>query len=271
MLFDGLDEVEPSARSSCVEAINAYRVEHFVPLVVCSRSREYLEQDERLRLPVAVEVRPLTPEQVDTYLKGAGKPMAAVRAALRGNAVLRDLVTTPLMLSVVMLAYRGKAVKDLPQLGSAEEQLRQVFDHYVTGMLESRARMWHYASHKTRRWLIWLAQQMKQRGLTEFYVERLQPTWLPTKRVRIGYQVIVVLLIGLGFALGIVLGGTVSVRVTDAEIDEQMRLEPNQGIRSSGWNALLGGLVFGLVGGLVFGLVFGLVGGLVFGLVFGLV
>ena len=50
---------------------------------------------------------------------------------------------------------------------------------------------------------------------------------------------------------------------------------PNQGIHRSAWNALGGGLGFGLVGGLVGGLAYrlfsGLVGGLVFGLFSGLV
>src|SRR5258708_3137066 len=233
-LLDGLDEVELSARSGCIEAINAYRAEHFVPLVVCSRSHEYIEQGERLRLSVAVEVRPLTSEQVDSYLKGAGKLTAAVRAALRSNATLRDLVKTPLMLSIVALTYRGKMANDLPQLGSAEDQQRQVFERYVTRMLEQRAREWHYTPHKTRQWLIWLAQRMKQYGLTEFYLERLQPTWLPTKRSQILYGVFCGLSF-LGLATG--LAGT-----------------------------LLGDLLRGLNGGLIGALFFMLVGMLVGGL-----
>ena len=99
LLLDGLDEMAASDRSICIEYINSYRGDHFVPLVVCSRSREYLTQVQRLTLPYAVEVQPLTSEQVDDYLKGVGKPLAAVRAALRSNTDLHDLVTTPLMLT----------------------------------------------------------------------------------------------------------------------------------------------------------------------------
>lgn len=247
LLLDGLDEMEPSAQSDCIEAINAYRdrAEYVVPIVVCSRSQEYLAQKERLRVPVAIEVRPLTPVQIDGYLKGVGKPLASVRVALQSNVALRDLVSTPLMLSVVMLAYRGKTVKDLPQLGSAEEQQRQVFEHYVTWMLEQRARKWHYASQQTRKWLIWLAGQMKQHQLTEFYLERLQATWLSTRRPRIVYALIS------GLAFGLVLGSLVGLF----------------GVVIGG---LVGGLAFGLpgvvIGGLggwvVFWLVFGLLGGL---------
>ncbi len=47
LLLDGLDEVDDSARTACIEAINTYRREHFVPLVVCSRSQKYLAQPGR--------------------------------------------------------------------------------------------------------------------------------------------------------------------------------------------------------------------------------
>ena len=233
LLLDGLDEVELSARTDCVKAINAYRTEHFIPVVVCSRSQEYLEQEERLRLSVAVEVQPLTALQVNSYLKGAGKSMAAVRAALRSNTTLRDLIKTPLMLSIVMLTYRGKTANDLPQPGSAEDQQRQVFEHYVTRMLEQQARKWRYTPHKSCQWLIWLAQRMKQYGLTEFYVEQLQPAWLPTKRAQIVHFVLVGLLVGVvsGLFVGVVFG-------------------------------LVGGLFIGLVSGLLVGLVSGLFAGL---------
>ena len=55
-LLDGLDEMEASARTACIEAINTYRKTHMVPLVVCSRSQEYESQRVRLILPGAVEI-----------------------------------------------------------------------------------------------------------------------------------------------------------------------------------------------------------------------
>ncbi len=64
-LLDGLDEVTASARASCVDAINIYRGEHFIPLVICSRSREYLSLPRHLRVPLAVKVQALTPEHVN--------------------------------------------------------------------------------------------------------------------------------------------------------------------------------------------------------------
>lgn len=174
LLLDGFDEVEAFARSRCIETINAFRGEHFVRLVVCSRSQEYLTQEARLQLSSAVEVQPLQEREVMDYLKRIGKPLAAVRAALRTNPVLKQLLTTPLMLSVVILAYRDTAVKDLPTLGSIEEQQRQIFARYVERMLEQRASKRMFTSQQTCQWLTWLAQNMEQQHLTEFYLEHLQ-------------------------------------------------------------------------------------------------
>src|SRR5207249_3655418 len=62
-LLDGLDEVAPSAHTTCVEAINAYHAGHFASSVVCSRQEEYLTQSQQLTLQSAVIVQPLTLEQ----------------------------------------------------------------------------------------------------------------------------------------------------------------------------------------------------------------
>ncbi len=232
-LLDGLDEVEAPARSGCIEAINSYRGAHFGPLVICSRSREYLSQEARLALPSAVEIQPLDEKQVTEYLKQGGKPVAAVRAVTRTNPTLRQLITTPLMLSVIMLAYRDKAVKDLPQLGDPEQQQQQIFADYVERVLEKPATRGEFTPQQTIHWLVWLAKQMAQRSQTELYIERMQPDWLPGSRLQRLYLVLV--------------GGLLS------------------------W--LIAGVVFGLIGGLVGGLVGGLLGlgvGLIFGVVFGL-
>lgn len=98
--------------------LTSYRQTHLAPLVICSRSQEYLSQSAHLILPAAVEIQPLEGAQVTQALRQAGKSLAAVRDALCCNAVLIDLLTTPLMLSVVILTYRDKTVNELPQHGS---------------------------------------------------------------------------------------------------------------------------------------------------------
>lgn len=227
-LFDGLDEMPEEARSACIDAINTYRQDHPLPIVVSTRSAEHLSQERKLQLQSAVEVQPLTTQQVQHYLAAGKRSLEAVRAVLSHNPILQELLTTPLLLSVVIFAYRGKAKKDLPQLGTAEEQQRQVFSYYVQRMLERPVTRGRFTPEQTRRWLTWLAQQMQQHQLTEFYIERLQLTWLPTLQARKRFPWLNRLLVALPSGL---LGG------------------------------LLGGLLLGRVGGLYFGLCIGLLFG----------
>jgi len=76
-LLDGLDEVKQEHRYGCVEAINSFRQKHgFLPLLVCSRTADYLELTARLRLHGAVQIQPLARSQVTEYLRQAGRPLA---------------------------------------------------------------------------------------------------------------------------------------------------------------------------------------------------
>ncbi len=42
-----------------------------------------------------------------------------------------------------------------------------------------------YTPEQTKRWLSWLARQMKQENQTVFYPEQMQPDWLPSRRSRL--------------------------------------------------------------------------------------
>lgn len=181
-LLDGLDEMEASARPACIAAINTYHRERLQSLVICSRTNEYeaAATRERLALHTAVVVQPLSREQVDTHLTSMGKPLAALRAALRRNTVLRELATTPLMLQVLMLTYHGTSVRELSH---KEAHLReQIWADYVQRMVSRKGDVKRYPLHVTITWLGWLARQMRQRNQTIFYLEQLQPDWLPKRR-----------------------------------------------------------------------------------------
>ena len=123
LLLDGLDEMDEAARPACIVAINGYHRDHLrLPLVVCSRQAEYEQasKGQRLALQNAVVVQPLTNEHVQAYLKQAGKPLSALRRALRTNQTLREIATTPLMVYVLSLTYQGLSVR---QLSTQNEQL----------------------------------------------------------------------------------------------------------------------------------------------------
>ncbi len=182
-LLDGLDEVAEKARAACVDAINNYRKEHgLLPIVLCSRSIEYndiIKTGHRLQLHSAIAVLPLTEEQIDDYLSSAGGQLAAIRVALREDRVLQELVTTPLMLSVLTLTYRGKSVEDLRMEGSLETRRGEIFATYVQRMLQWRETSTRYSPQQIVHWLTWLARQLIQHNQTALYPDMIQPDWLP--------------------------------------------------------------------------------------------
>ncbi|GAC1402091.1 MAG: hypothetical protein NVSMB49_17630 [Ktedonobacteraceae bacterium] len=184
-MLDGFDEVALTARGSCLDAINAYRKEHgLLPTVVCSRSTDYFAQKSSILLSSAVIVQPLTKQQVDDYLASGGEAMWTLRVALHQDPALRDLTTTPLMLSIFTLTYRDMPVEDLLREAFLTDRQRRVFEHYVERMLKRRGANTVYTPQQTIHWLSWLARQLTQHNQSIFYIERMQPDWLSEGRAQ---------------------------------------------------------------------------------------
>lgn len=179
VLLDGLDEVAEVAREVCVKAINTYKQEHAsTAMVVCCRRAEYYAQGTRLAFQRALLIQPLTKEQIDEYLTHAGTQLEAVRQAVEEDAEVERMVTTPLMLSIVTLAYQGEARMALETATSLEARREQLFTMYVQRMLTRRGHH-RYTLQQTRGWLAWIAQQMRLHHQAELSLERVQPDWLP--------------------------------------------------------------------------------------------
>lgn len=190
LLLDGLDEVPQGQREACVEAINTYqqREEHgLTPLVLSSREVDYLDLARLVLLHTAVTVQPLTSVQIDAYLSSVGRQLNAVRAALLDDVDLQALANSPLMLSILSLAYQGQTAEDLLETPPAARQ-RHLFGVYVQRMLDHRKAALQYAPEQTKRWLAWLARKMRDYGFTELYIERLQPGLLPKGKSRWFYD-----------------------------------------------------------------------------------
>jgi serine/threonine protein kinase/DNA polymerase III delta prime subunit len=176
-LLDGLDEVVANLRSTCIETINHYRQEYGLSsLVVCSRLTEYLLYPPHVLLQSAIIVQPLTMEQVKSYLLSGGGELEIVYLMIRDDLVLRKLVTTPLMLNVIALAYQGKSPEELLEMRFSEHRFQQLFQTYVEQMLRRHQSAMDYAPQQLISWLRNLAWQMQQHSQTVFYLENIQPT-----------------------------------------------------------------------------------------------
>ncbi len=182
LLLDGLDEVPAARREACVDAINAFARENPPPgLAVTCRVAEYDALATKLRLRAAICLQPLSPEQVDRHLAAGGEALAALRRTLHEDAGLRELARTPLMLSVMMLAWHGTetGATAIAPATDPEGRRRQVFDAYVHAALHRRGKVaGGEAAARLPQVLHWLAQRMQHHGQTLFVFEQLQPGWL---------------------------------------------------------------------------------------------
>src|SRR5262249_16051905 len=134
------------------------------------------------------------------YLKRGGRELATLREAIASDALLQELAQTPLMLSIMSLAFQGAGADELAtqKVDSPEEWRRQIFRLYVERMFQRKGTAsFVVPKEKTIGWLSWLAGKMKEHSQSVFLVEGLQPSWLGTRGRRIAYGTI----IALGFAL----------------------------------------------------------------------
>lgn len=177
-LLDGLDEVQSIDRVSCMEAINHFRKDHFVPMAVCSRMEDYESISKELKLQGAVMLEPLTSHQINTYLNEAGTSLSAFQSALVYDAGLREFAKSPLMLDIMARVYKDAMQDDFIIVDTSRTRRQNLFDTYIQLMFGRRETKLIYSSAQTVRWLRWLANRLLKHNQPIFLIERMQPNWL---------------------------------------------------------------------------------------------
>jgi energy-coupling factor transporter ATP-binding protein EcfA2 len=194
LFLDGLDEVAENQRATCVQAIHSFIEEHGIPgLAICCRSEEYQRLPLRLRLQGAVSLLPLSEGQVRVYLQAIGPSMETVRDAINDNEELRELTQSPLILSILTLAFHSSEAGALvfERTGDGGTALRdQIFARYVERMFTRRGASGATSRKRTEGWLAWLARRMVDRGETVFSIRSLQPSWLMSGRQLLAYALL---------------------------------------------------------------------------------
>jgi len=207
LLLDGLDEVRQDSRAKCVEAINAFRKEHgMTSLAVCSRSQDYADLNSKLSFEGAIEVQPLTQKQITEYFNHFGKKMAGIKQVLKKDSALCEMAETPLLLSIMVMAYRDKQDTDILMAQDKNSQRRHLFDTYIERMFERpHSKSITLKKQDVLHWLSWLANKMTEHNQAQYSLENMQPMWLPKTRQVLLYKLTCVLILGLSIMLSIVL------------------------------------------------------------------
>ena len=253
-LLDGLDELGSKLMEECILAINKFlENSSFQPgLVVCCRREEYEQAQSKLnQLQGAIYLSPLSDDQIKQYLKKLNRS-SIWQETIVNEPNLKKLVSKPLFLTMLVVAYQGRTIKNSSEL----------FEAYIEKQLNNPDSQGTYPPHKspsqkqTLHYLAWLARKLEAERETEFLIEGMQPAWLESKKQKIFYKVLLGLIGGLilgliggpvGIFIGVLIGGLIS--------------------------GSLSGLITVLIGGLITGLIEGsiiwLIGGLIFSLILG--
>ncbi|MCB0036473.1 MAG: hypothetical protein KDE51_20715, partial [Anaerolineales bacterium] len=250
LLLDGLDEVAEIHRESCVTAINDFTKQFQIQLAVCSRLADYETLTDKLRLQNAIKIEPLGREKIDTYLAAHDPELEALRTVLPHDPVLLELAQTPLMLSVMTIAYRGLTTAELDTRLDTAARRHQLYATYIAAMFGRRplTDTNGYDQTQALTWLTNLAHGMINHNQQLFYIERLQPTWL-SERAKNRYKWLQSLIIGLASAL---ISGLAAALVIG--LSGGLYIEFFNGSSYYIQNALNFGVSFGLAFGLLLGL-----------------
>lgn len=185
-LLDGFDEVAPAHQAACARAIGEFRAGHrLLPVVMSSRAAEYDRIGGKARMPIAIHVQPLTRSQLTEYLQRLGEPLDGMRAALRDDPQLWELLRNPFLLSMAILTYQGRPAGEVAPGASADERRQRLFDAFVTRALRRKAHTGATVSPDAAiRWLSYLARALGRRFEQVFYVSFVNVSWLPTRQMR---------------------------------------------------------------------------------------
>lgn len=198
-LIDGLDMVAPERQEACVRAINHFRQNHLVPLVVCSRIDDYKALDIKLNLNAAISIKPLTSLQIDDYLSHFGDELLTARRILQGDEILMELARSPLMLNMISVAYKELTSEEIEELNTVDAHRQYLFGTYIQKRLAHQQRTRNYSLSQSIDWLSWLAQKMTEHSTGILVVEQMQSSWLSRDAMQIVYFIVSRMAVGLIF------------------------------------------------------------------------
>lgn len=197
LLLDGLDEVTEAGeqRERCVTAINNLVQTYPCGLVVCSRIGDYEALQNELTVNHALVLQPLTNGQIEAFIQQAGGEQATpMLAQVEQDWQLREVLRSPLLLNLYPPAFavleKDFAGKELLVEATVKKRRKTVFASFANAIFESSEKKGITNKNntdfkeKSLYWLSFLGNRMQQAGISLFFIEEIQPSWLPHSLVR---------------------------------------------------------------------------------------
>ena len=305
LLLDGFDEINVGQQVLCVDAINSFIEQHGVPgIIVCSRITDYANLSENLRFGGAILIKELRKAHIESFIQRAGNKLNLLGKMLENDKELLTMAKTPIMLSVMSMAYQeiDEEVLIRKELALSANHKSLLFNTYIKRMLSRKGKnSTEYSARQVIKWLSWLGKEMQDHSKTVFHMEEFQRTWLNNRKTELIYTILSRLIGGLiigligGIIIGIIgsimygvkdgigdglLGGAI-IGIPGMILDSFRVLSPKTSAKLERINELLEVLIYGIMGGImgaiiiswsdgqIFNLRIGMIDGLVGGLIGG--
>jgi serine/threonine protein kinase len=186
-LLDGLDEVPSKHRDGAIRAINrALGQGSLAGLMVTSRSKEYLDCEERLGLSLALRLHPLSPATVEELSEAL---LSSSRLSRDQWGTLRPLLDSPLAVSLLASALSSGPLAFASSC--AAPQLDDLLEVYTQQMMKRTGKV--RLPSEPAKFLEFLAQlghAMSVNDTDIFAPDGIQPSWLADARSRRIYALV---------------------------------------------------------------------------------
>lgn len=183
LLLDGFDELPAKRREPFLAALGRYGAERSRRFVLTSRPEDYRKVQRDAPVRLQAEIEPLTFEQVLTELDKLKKEepeAAALRVALERDPALGNIATNPFYLNTLQYLFAHglrPAQLGLSTASGEHDRRTKIVAAFVDLNLDSANNPYL----RSREYLGWLAENMRQENIISFELSQLQYDWMRGK------------------------------------------------------------------------------------------
>jgi|GEM_PF-1614871 len=199
-LLDGFDEMSATLSTECLTQLNKF-ITPTRQVVICSRKTEYSAMNDHLNTRFAIELLPLRNKKFRLELSKRipdKETTHSIIRTLRNDAEVWEEVKKPLFMNILINTYAdGKPFAAHNIEGTTIEKLQKLaIEPYIKRQLQNK-RNAKIDNALILRYLAFISHNLHERGRTIFYLELIDPTWFPTRKLYIRFYLIYILFYGI--------------------------------------------------------------------------
>lgn len=180
LLMDGLDEVKPEDRQTCLEAIGAYGEDASRYFILSSRIEEYKAAAKDAPVNGQVEVGLLTYEQLVEQLEKAEQNEGSKRllTSLKEDVILREIAEVPFYFNTLQLLFaRGKYLHEFNFAAIDTDGRKKEIERSFVSEMFQKINTKGYDAQSITKYLGFFASRLKRANLVDFELSDLQYDW----------------------------------------------------------------------------------------------